>query len=177
MLKTLDCLHVHIHVISTVIQLLALITMFWTKRRTWRNVASTKSCMQPIVVSAKWFQTICHAPECASGAVRTVCDIQVLGMHGFRFFSRLVGWKDTWSKKCWVVFWNDGPKHYQTNHSWHLDSILHLHTDTDTCMPMYFDCWWYSKTFLKWPLKKEDQLSLNAGQKYCGAFCNTFDLH
>ena len=56
---------------------------------------------------------------------------------------------------------------YQTNHSWHLGSaILYLHTDTDTCMNMYIDCWWYSKAFLKWPLKKK-QLSLNAGQKYC----------
>ena len=47
----------------------------------------------------------------------------------------------------------------------------------------------YCKTCLKWPLKKktkigfQDQLSLNAGQKYCrinaprGAFCNTFDLY
>ena len=25
----------------------------------------------------------------------------------------------------------------------------------------------YSKTCLKWPLKKEDQLCLNAGQTYC----------
>ena len=32
---------------------------------------------------------------------------------------------------------------------------------------MYIDCWLYSKTGRKWPLKKEDQLSLNAGQKYC----------
>ena len=53
------------------------------------------------------------------------------------------------------------------------------------------DEWQYSKTSLKRPLKKktiiafQDQLSLNAGQKYCrmwinaprGAFCNTFDLH
>ena len=31
---------------------------------------------------------------------------------------------------------------------------------------MYIDCWLYSKTCLKWPLKKEDQLSLNACQKY-----------
>ena len=57
---------------------------------------------------------------------------------------------------------------YQTNHSWHLGCALYLHTDIDTCMHMYIDCWWYSKTFLKRPLKKEDQLwPLNAGQKYC----------
>ena len=35
----------------------------------------------------------------------------------------------------------------------------------------------------KQPLKKktkigfQDRLSLNACQKYCGAFCNTFDIH
>ena len=52
---------------------------------------------------------------------------------------------------------------YQTNHSWHLCSILYLHTDTD----MYIDCLLYSKTCLKRPLREEDQLSLNAGQKYC----------
>ena len=32
---------------------------------------------------------------------------------------------------------------------------------------MYIDCWLYSKTCLNWPLKKEDQSLLNAGQKYC----------
>ena len=32
---------------------------------------------------------------------------------------------------------------------------------------MYINCWLYSKNCLKLPLKKEDQLSLNAGQKYC----------
>ena len=37
----------------------------------------------------------------------------------------------------------------------------------------------YSKTCVKRPFSKrpkisfQDQLSLNAGQKYCGAFCNT----
>ena len=30
---------------------------------------------------------------------------------------------------------------------------------------MYIDCWLYSKTCLMRPLKKEDQLSLNVGQK------------
>ena len=57
---------------------------------------------------------------------------------------------------------------YQTKHSWHLGSILYLHTDTDTCMHICIltpDL--YSKTCLKWPLKKEDQLLHNAGQKYC----------
>ena len=33
-----------------------------TKCRTRRNVASAKSCMRPIVVSAKWFSTNCRAP-------------------------------------------------------------------------------------------------------------------
>ena len=35
---------------------------FSTKCRTRRNVASTKSRMRPIVVSAKWFSTNCRAP-------------------------------------------------------------------------------------------------------------------
>ena len=39
------------------------------------------------------------------------------------------------------------------------------------------------KTCVKWPLSKrqkigfQDQISLNAGQKYCRMLCNTFDLH
>ena len=32
---------------------------------------------------------------------------------------------------------------------------------------MYIDCSLYSKTSLKQPLKKEDQLKLNEGQKHC----------
>ena len=32
---------------------------------------------------------------------------------------------------------------------------------------IYNDCCLYSKTCLKRPLKKEDQVSLNADQKYC----------
>ena len=44
------------------------------------------------------------------------------------------------------------------------------------------DLWPLWNRGIKRPLKKEDQLSLNAGQKYYrmlsnGAFCNTFDLH
>ena len=46
-----------------------------------------------------------------------------------------------------------------------LPTHWHRHLYAYTCM--YIDCWLYSKTYLKWPLKKEDQLSLNAGQKYC----------
>ena len=58
----------------------------------------------------------------------------------------------------------------QTNHRWHLGCI-HVHVLTHWHRHfyayMYIDCWLYSKTCLKWPLKKKDQLSLNAGQKYC----------
>ena len=32
-------------------------------------------------------------------------------LQGFRFFSRLVGRSNPWSKKWWLIFWNDGPKH------------------------------------------------------------------
>ena len=41
---------------------------------------------------------------------------------------------------------------------------------------MYIDCWLYSKTCLKQLLKKEDHLSLNAGQTYCrhSAILSTF---
>ena len=64
-----------------------------------------------------------------------VLHLQIIwNMQGFRFFSRLVGRSDPWSKKWWVFFWNDGPQAYQTNHSWHLGCILYLHIDTDTCM-------------------------------------------
>ena len=52
---------------------------------------------------------------------------------------------------------------YQT-YSWHLGSTCILYY---TCMHLCIDCWLYSKTCLKCPLKKEDQLSLNSGQKYC----------
>ena len=38
------------------------LTIFSTICRTRRNVASTKSRMRPIVVSAKWFSTNCRAP-------------------------------------------------------------------------------------------------------------------
>ena len=61
-------------------------------------------------------------------------------------------------------------------------SILYLHTDTDTCMHICILTADYTvKPVLQCHLKK-DQLSLNAGQKYCrmlqgGAFCNPFDLH
>ena len=50
-------------------------------------------------------------------------------LQGFRFFSNLVGRR---SKKRWVIFWK-----YQTNHSWHLGSVLYLHTDTNPCMHIW----------------------------------------
>ena len=57
---------------------------------------------------------------------------------------------------------------YQTNHSWHSGSILYIHTDTDTCMHICILTADYTvKAGLKRSLKREDQLSLNAGQKYC----------
>ena len=45
------------------------------------------------------------------------CKTQVTAdiMQGFRFFSRLVSLSDPWSKKWWVIFWNDGPKHIKLN--------------------------------------------------------------
>ena len=44
-----------------------------------------------------------------------------------------------------------------------MGSIFYHHTDTDTCMHICI----YSKTCIKRPLKKEGQLSLNAGEKDC----------
>ena len=52
---------------------------------------------------------------------------------------------------------------YQTNRLYTLPTHWHRHLYAYT----YIDCWLYSKTCLKRPLKKEDQLSLNVGQKYC----------
>ena len=80
-------------------------------------------------------------------------------MQGFRFFSRLVGQSDPWSKNGGSFSEMMGLS--ITNHSWHLGSILYLYTDTcmHTCI--------YSKPCLRQPLKKEDPLSLNEGQTYC----------
>ena len=39
------------------------------------------------------------------------CFLLSSGMQGFRFFSRLVGWSDPWSKNWWDIFLNEGPKH------------------------------------------------------------------
>ena len=51
---------------------------------------------------------------------------------------------------------------YKTNHSWHLGSILCLHTDTNTCMHicMYIDCWLYSKSVLSGHSKKKTNYRL-----------------
>ena len=53
---------------------------------------------------------------------------------GFRFFIRLVGRSDPWSKKWWVIFCNDGPKHIKITTVDILGCILYLHNDKDTCM-------------------------------------------
>ena len=86
---------------------------------------------------------------------------------GLQIFFKIGGPKWPMEQKMVGHFLKWWPQAYQTNHSWHLGSVLYLQTDTDTyCMHMYIDCWWYSKTFLKRSLKK-DKLSLNTGQKYC----------
>ena len=74
------------------------------------------------------------------------------GSQGFRFFFK-IGWpKWPMEQKMVGYFLKLWAQAYQTNHSWHSGSLLYLNIDTDTCMR---------------PLKKEDQLSLNEGQKYC----------
>ena len=77
------------------------------------------------------------------------------------FFSKLVGQSDPWSKKWWAIFLNDGSKHIKLN-AVDIWVVYFIYTLTLVCI-----YWLYSKTCLKWPLKKEEQLSLNAGQKYC----------
>ena len=59
-------------------------------------------------------------------------------LQGFRFFSRLVGRGDPWSKKWWVIFWNDGPKHIKltTFDIWVAYSTYTL-TQTLVCTYMY----------------------------------------
>ena len=89
---------------------------------------------------------------------------------GSRFFSRLVGRSDPSSKKWWVIFWNGGPKHIKlttVDIKFWVVYFTYTLTQTLVCIYMYTNCWLYNETCLKWPLKKEDQLSLNAGQKYC----------
>ena len=75
-------------------------------------------------------------------------------VQGFRFFFKIGGPKWPMEQKMVGHFLKWWAQAYQTYHSWHWGNILYLHTDTDI------------KTCLKRPLKK-DQLSLNAGQKYC----------
>ena len=87
-------------------------------------------------------------------------------MQSFRFFSRLVGRSDPWSKRIWAIFWNDGPKHNKltTVDIWVLYFTYTL-KQTLVCIYVYWLLiiqWLYSKTCLKRLLKKkkEDQLSL-----------------
>ena len=82
---------------------------------------------------------------------------------GFRFFSRLVGRSDPWSKKWWVILWYDGPKHIKLN-TVDIWVVYFTYTLTQTLVRI---SWLYSKTCLKRPFKKVDQLLLYAGRKYC----------
>ena len=83
-------------------------------------------------------------------------QVLALGFHwfdsGLQIFFKIGGPKWPMEQKMVGHFLKWWAQAYQTNHSWHLGSLLYLNTDTDTCMR---------------PLKKEDQLSLNEGQKYC----------
>ena len=65
------------------------LTNFSTKRRTRRNVASTKSRMRPIVVSAKWFSSNCRAPmrACAVSYQHSLLKRRVLYMYSFQRLS------------------------------------------------------------------------------------------
>ena len=107
-------------------------------------------------------------------------DTEILGGHkiisfhscghfkGFRFFFKTGRPKWPLEQKVVGHFLKWWAQAYQTNNSWHLGSILYLHTDTDTCMHICILTADYTvKPCLKRPLKKEDQSSLNAGQEYC----------
>ena len=60
-----------------------------------------------------------------------------------------------------------GAQAYQTTHSWHLGCILYLHTDIDTYMHICIFTADYTVNPVLSGHSKKDQLSLNAGQKYC----------
>ena len=76
---------------------------------------------------------------------------------GLQIFFKIGGRKWPMEQKMVGHFLKWWAQAYQTKHSWHLGSILYLHTDTAAYIHMYIDCWWYSKTCLERPLKKEDQ--------------------
>ena len=77
---------------------------------------------------------------------------------GLQIFFKIGGPKWPNGAKMASHFLKWGAQAYQINHNWHFCSVLYL---------QYIDCWWYSESLLKRSLKTEDQLSLNAGQKYC----------
>ena len=74
--------------------------------------------------------------------------------------SRLVGLSDPWSKKWWVIFWNDGPKHFKltTGDIWVVYFTYTL-TQPLVCI-IYIYCWLYSEPCLKWSLKKKTNYRL-----------------
>ena len=58
---------------------------------------------------------------------------------GFRFFSRLMGRSDSWRKKWWDIFWNDGPKQIKltTVDIWVVYFTYTL-TQTPVCIYVYW---------------------------------------
>ena len=87
---------------------------------------------------------------------------------GFRFFFNIGGPKWPMEQKMVGHFLKWWAQAYQTYHSWHLDSILYLHTDTDTCMQNIgvLTADYTVKPVLSGHSKRRP-LSLNEGQKYC----------
>ena len=108
-------------------------------------------------------------------------DISSFDNQGFRFFSRLLGKSDPWSKKWWVIFWNDGTKHIKltTVDIWvvyftytltqTLICICTLNAD-DTVKPFLSGHWKKKTNYHLMQVKSIAECSK-------GAFCNTFDLH
>ena len=93
---------------------------------------------------------------------------------GFRFFSRFASQSDPWSKKKWVIFWNDGPKHIKQLTFGYYTLPTHWHRHLYAYM--YNDCWLNSKTNLKPQLKKKTNYRLMQGLHCTSSFVSNGGL-
>ena len=82
---------------------------------------------------------------------------------GLQIFFKIGGPKWPMEQKMVGHFLKWWAQAYQTNHRWHLGCYF-TYTLTQTLVCIYV---YWLLIILKRPLKKEDQLSLNAGQMYC----------
>ena len=115
-------------------------------------------------------QTLYHTDvECEKTPVFLVCDHIILKhqigastvLAGLQIFFK-IGWaKWPMEQKMVGHFLKWWAQAYQTNHVWHLSSLLYLLTDTDTCIHICI----FTADYTVNPVLSGDQLSLNAGQK------------